>query len=73
MGVQALAHKVTRLEAVARSPDAASLAILVCVRADLAGRVDRQVGADAAPDHPQEGVLGEVRVGGSSSASVKAA
>ena len=73
MGVQALAQNVSRLEAVARFPDAAREAILVCVRADLAVLVDRQVGADAAPDHPQEGVLGEVRVGGSSSASVKAA
>ena len=57
MGVQALAHKVTRLEAVARSPIAASLAILVCVRADPAVLVDGHDAVDAGPDHPQEGVI----------------
>ena len=64
MGVQALAHKVTRLEAVARSPDAASLAILVCLRTDPAVLVDGQDAVAAAPDHPQEGVVGEVEIAG---------
>ena len=62
MGIQALAQSVTRLEEVARSPDAASLAIVVCVRADLAVYEHRQVGADAGPDQLQGGVFGEVGV-----------
>ena len=59
MGVQALAQKVTRPEAVARSRDAARLAILVCVRADLPVLVAGQDAVDAGADHLREAVLGK--------------